>query len=174
MAIEDRGPVQDFYHACTTLSLPTLIDEIAAGKPTRPFVSLPINDEDLSKGYRDVTYSEFARAVDRCAWWIVSLLGRCESKNGRTLAYVGPQDLRYAVLILGAVKGGYTVRFVHQRGRDASEQRYSDEKYQSFKSFTLKLQQSTLSLSCNTPAARSSCLLSPCSQSSIPFSQPSL
>ena len=113
MALDDWSSVEDFYHACTTIPLPTLIDEIAARRPDRPFISLPVNNDDLSEGYRDFTYSDFAKAVDRCAWWIVSLLGRCEnekSSQDRTLAYVGPQDVRYGVLMLGAVKGGYTVR----------------------------------------------------------------
>lgn len=121
MALEDWSSVEDFHHACTTLPLRTLIDEIAARRPNRSFISLPINNDDLSEGYRDLTYSDFARAVDRCAWWIVSKLGRRESENGRletrTLAYVGPQDVRYAVLILGAVKGGYAVRVVHRRAK---------------------------------------------------------
>ena len=114
MAQEDWKSVGEFFYACSTLPLPTLIDEIATRRPDRPFLSLPINDDDLSEGYRDFTYSNFARAVDRCAWWIVSLLGRYESEEKRsetrTLAYVGPQDVRNALLMLGAVKAGYTVR----------------------------------------------------------------
>ena len=102
-----------FHNACTALPLPTLIDDIAARRPNRPFISLPINNDDISHGYRDFTFSDFARAVDRCAWWIVSKLGRCgedEKKDGTgILAYVGPQDVRYPVLMLGAAKAGYTV-----------------------------------------------------------------
>ena len=78
--------------------------EIAAPRPDRPFVSLPVNDDDLSEGYKEFTYSDSARVMDRCAWWIVSLLKRCERSEKRTLAYVGRQDVRYAVLMLGAVK----------------------------------------------------------------------
>ena len=120
MAPEDWTSVQDFHHACITLPLPTLIDKIAARRPNRPFISLPINNDDLSEEYRDFTFGDFARAVDRCAWWIISKLGRYgverEGKpERRVLAYVGPQDVRYAVLMLGAVKGGYTVRSVHRR-----------------------------------------------------------
>lgn len=102
-----------FHNACTTLPLPTLIDNIAVRRPNRPFISLPINNDDLSHGYKDFTFSEFALAVDRCAWWIVSKLGRCreDEKDGtRILTYVGPQDVRYPVLMLGAAKAGYTVR----------------------------------------------------------------
>ena len=117
MAPEDWTSEPDFHQACITLPLPTLIDEIAARRPTRPFVSLPVNNDDLSKGYRDFSYSDFAQSVDRCAWWIVSKLGRWGNENDerrpetRILAYVGPQDVRYAVLMLGAAKAGYTVRW---------------------------------------------------------------
>lgn len=55
---------------------------------------------------------DFARVMDRCAWWIVSLLRRCERSGKRILAYVGRQDVRYAVLMLGAVKEGGGIRFV--------------------------------------------------------------
>ena len=109
MVIEDWTSIQDFHHACTTLPLPTLLDDIAARRPDRPFVPLPINNDDLSHGYQDFTYSDFARSVDRCAWWIVDKLGRCGCENARsetrTLAYVGPQDVRCAVLLFGAVRG---------------------------------------------------------------------
>ena len=115
MAQEDWTSVSDFHDACIKLTLPTLIDEIAARRPDRPFISLPINNDNLSEGYKDFSYSDFARAVDRCAWWIVSKLGRWVSENEkrsetRILAYVGPQDVRYVVMMLGAVKAGYTVR----------------------------------------------------------------
>lgn len=50
--------------------------------------------------------------MERCAWWIVSLLRRCERSEKKTLAYVGRQDVRYAVLMLGAVKEGGSIRFV--------------------------------------------------------------
>lgn len=111
---EDWPSESAFHKACTTLPLPTLIDDIASRRPNHPFISLPINNDDLSHGYRDFTYSDFALAVDRCAWWIVSKLGRCgedEKKDRkRILAYVGPQDVRYPVMMLGAAKAGYTVR----------------------------------------------------------------
>lgn len=40
----------------------------------------------------------------------MSKLGRCGEDGTRILAYVGPQDVRYPVLMLGAAKAGYTVR----------------------------------------------------------------
>ena len=114
MASDNWTSESEFHQACITLPLPTLIDEIAARSPTRPFVSLPINNDDLSEGYKDLSYNDFARSVDRCAWWILSKLGRWGAENERRpetkiLAYVGPQDVRYAVLMLGAVKAGYSV-----------------------------------------------------------------
>ena len=113
MAQGDWTSESHFHDACTTLPLPALIDEIAARRPSRPFISLPINNDNLSQGYRDFTFGDLARAVDRCALWIVTKLGRCGNEDEtRILAYVGPQDVRYPVLMLGAVKAGYTVRYL--------------------------------------------------------------
>ncbi|MCJ1280743.1 hypothetical protein MMC26_000060 [Xylographa opegraphella] len=49
--------------------------------------------------------SELANAVNRCAYWVEQKLGA--SSVFETLAYMGPSDLRYAIVFLAAVKCGY-------------------------------------------------------------------
>lgn len=83
--------------------LPPLVDEIAASDPGRVLVSHPTT----SDGYRDVTFPEFARAVNRCSWLLKDKLG--SSNSFKTLFYLGPQDLRLLILVLAAVKTGHKV-----------------------------------------------------------------
>jgi hypothetical protein len=94
--------------SCDKTPLPALIDELAELHPDHPMVSLPRDNHNVAAGYRDITYREFARAVDRAAWWIVRTLGRV-STTFETLHYVAPQDLSNMIIMMAAVKTGYKV-----------------------------------------------------------------
>jgi hypothetical protein len=48
-----------------------------------------------------------ANAINGMAWWMKSELG--ESKRFETLAYFGPWDPRYIIVLLASVKAGYKV-----------------------------------------------------------------
>ena len=48
-----------------------------------------------------------ANAINGVAWWMQQSLG--PAINFETLAYFGPWDIRYILLLLGAVKAGYKV-----------------------------------------------------------------
>ena len=80
----------------------SLIDEYAANDPSRVWASMPVANEDLSRGFQDITYGRFANAIDTATWW---LQGRLE-KQVETVAYAGPKDLRYAILAVAALKLG--------------------------------------------------------------------
>lgn len=99
-----------FRHSCHTTPIPALIDELAELYPLQPMVSIPRDNCDVTDGYRDISYGQFARAVNRAAWWIVETLGsRSSSSNFETFHYVAPQDLSYIIFALAAVKTGYIV-----------------------------------------------------------------
>lgn len=53
-----------------------------------------------------------ANAVNRCAHRIVEVCGTPEKDTFPTIAYLGPNDVRYIVLMIAAVKAGYTVSIV--------------------------------------------------------------
>jgi acyl-CoA synthetase (AMP-forming)/AMP-acid ligase II len=54
-------------------------------------------------GYRTITWKQFANAVNRTAFWLDDNLPR--TKSGRqTIAYLGPNDARYYILIVAAAK----------------------------------------------------------------------
>lgn len=86
--------------------MPALIDEIASTSPMRLFVAIP-KPPHPRDGFIDISYFTFARAINKCAWWIEKELGR--GQLFETIAYIGPLDLLYPILIFAAVKTGYKV-----------------------------------------------------------------
>ena len=105
------------FHAtprnCGRRLLPSLVDDIALTDARRTFVSVP-RSADLHDGFKDINYSTFATAVNRCAWWIEKELGKSETFE--TIGYLGPLDLRYPILLLAAIKTGYKVSSPKHRG----------------------------------------------------------
>jgi acyl-CoA synthetase (AMP-forming)/AMP-acid ligase II len=97
---------------CDKRLIPTLIDELATTDTTRVFVSIP-RTTTIEDGFEDITYGDLARAVNRCAWWMERTLQRSETFE--TLNYVGPQDLRYVILLFAAIKTGYQVWYPSPR-----------------------------------------------------------
>ena len=82
-----------------------IIDDVSKSDPQRCFMSIP-RSSDLKDGLRDISYAVIARAIDRCAWWMESLLGR--GVDFPTIAtYLNPMDFRHVILIFGAIKAGY-------------------------------------------------------------------
>lgn len=87
--------------------LPAVLDQIAAEDPGRVYAVIPCTSK-LTDGFRDVSYADMARAVNRAAAWVEGSYGK--SKTFDVLAYIGASDLRYHAFILGANKVGYQVR----------------------------------------------------------------
>ena len=88
--------------------IPNLIDEYARKVPDKTycFVARSLQVED---GFEAISYSRFANAINRCSFWMEAELGR--GQNFDTVAYLGPFDLRTAILIVAAIKTGHKVRF---------------------------------------------------------------
>jgi acyl-coenzyme A synthetase/AMP-(fatty) acid ligase len=85
-----------------------LIDEFADRDPTRVWASIPVDNDDLSKGYQDITYGQFANAINHAAWWLEEQM-KANIKYVETIAYAGPKDLRYPVIAVAALKLGKKV-----------------------------------------------------------------
>ncbi len=88
--------------------LPNIIDVMAKVRPENLYVEIPISAATYEAGYRKDTYANLANAVNGVARWLQQQLG--QGKSHETLAYIGPNDLGYIFMILGAVKAGYKVR----------------------------------------------------------------
>lgn len=99
-------PDLDVPPNCGKRLLPTVLDEVASNDPTRTFVSLP-KTSNVSDGFRDIDYGTFAKAVDKFALWLRQQVGR--ESEPKTLLYLGPLDLRYLLVLLGAAKAGHIV-----------------------------------------------------------------
>lgn len=83
------------------------VDARARDNHVRPFAAIPLTNNP-SDGYRDVSYSQFANAINRVAAWILATLGP-PSKECEPFIYMAQADLRYHVVMLAAIKAGYIV-----------------------------------------------------------------
>lgn len=90
-----------------TQLVPHIVDHYAKIKPDAIYAEYPVSLTTYEHGYRPISFKAFANAVNGIAWWLLERLG---PGNGEILAYVGPNDLRYPALVLGAIKAGYRVR----------------------------------------------------------------
>lgn len=86
-----------------------LIDERAAAEPSRTVLSLPRSSSDPTQGWEDLSYKDFANAINRFAHWIVKTVGVAKEGECPTIAYLGPNDLRYLIVMAAAIKAGYKV-----------------------------------------------------------------
>lgn len=84
-----------------------IVDDMARDHPKMPYAELPVSATSFDEGFRNVSYCDFSNAINGMAWWLTQSLGR--GTNFETLTYLGPNDLRHSILLLGAVKAGYKV-----------------------------------------------------------------
>ncbi len=91
----------------TEALVPHIVDHRASTHPDALYSEYPVSCLEYEQGYRRITYADLANAVNGIAWWLYRTLG--PGQNHEVLAYIGPNDLRYPALILGAAKAGYVV-----------------------------------------------------------------
>ncbi|KAK5054558.1 hypothetical protein LTR84_001449 [Exophiala bonariae] len=84
-----------------------VVDRRAREEPTAIYAEYPISSTGYEQGFLKITYADLANAINGLAWWLHNTIG--PGKNFETLAYIGPLDIRYNALLLGAVKAGYKV-----------------------------------------------------------------
>lgn len=93
-------------------TMPVALDRWREVRPDKVFASLLLSP-DVSQGFRDVSIAEVANAVDAFAWYLVNTFGR--PTDFRTITYIGVNDLRYAIVMHGAIKAGYKTLFASAR-----------------------------------------------------------
>ncbi|KAK5633742.1 hypothetical protein RRF57_009457 [Xylaria bambusicola] len=94
--------------------LPHVVDNIASREPERECFSIP-RSSDPKDGWKPVTFKQYANAINHTAHRIITNCGRPPVDTFPTIAYVGPNDARYLVLTLAAVKAGYKALFISPR-----------------------------------------------------------
>ena len=80
---------------------------MAKDEPEMPYAELPLSSTSFDEGFRKVSYRDLSNAINGMAWWMNRSIG--PGKNFETLTYLGPNDLRHIILLLGAVKAGFKV-----------------------------------------------------------------
>ncbi|GAB1316824.1 Polyketide synthase phosphopantetheine-binding domain-containing protein [Madurella fahalii] len=91
-----------------------IVDDRAQSDPGREWVSIP-KTSSPEDGWKKITYQQAANAVNRVAHKLVGSTGKPENGEFPTVAYLGPNDVRYLVFTLGAVKAGYQALFISPR-----------------------------------------------------------
>lgn len=87
--------------------LPSIVEQNAKADPEGLFARFP-QGASYKDGFQDVSKLQFATAVDHTASLIESQYGK--GANFETLAYIGPNDLRYLIVLVAGIKTGYKVR----------------------------------------------------------------
>ncbi|KAL4905238.1 hypothetical protein BDW74DRAFT_185288 [Aspergillus multicolor] len=93
--------------------LPALLDHRAARQPDQVWAKFPVSPTSYTQGFRAATYAQMRNAVDYMAYFLAESIGTSEIFT--TLAYMGPGDLRYYIVLLAAVKTGYKPFFPSPR-----------------------------------------------------------
>lgn len=86
-------------------SLPLVVDELAREYSDHVWMKIP-KDAELTTGWRDITYQELGNAVDGMARWMGRVFG-IGRRATDVAAYIGLNDVRYAVAQVGLIKAGY-------------------------------------------------------------------
>lgn len=92
--------------------VPNIVDRVASIRPDALYALYPNSSSTYQQGYRTISYDDFANAINGMAWWLHNTLG--PSTESEVLAYIGPNDVRYPALVLGAVKAGYVVKLLQR------------------------------------------------------------
>jgi len=85
--------------------LTTRVDELAVSEPDAEYAEYPISPSTYAEGFKVVTFSQLSNAINGAAYWLEENIGK--GNNFETLTHTGPNDLRYLILILDALKAGY-------------------------------------------------------------------
>jgi len=68
--------------------LPQIVDDVASSSPERIVYSI-VNNPDNAHDIKHITASAFAKAIDKTAWWLNSLVGAQTSVL--PVGYIGPR-----------------------------------------------------------------------------------
>lgn len=82
------------------------IEEKATWIPQHTYMRYPpLNWEQ--EGYRTITWGQYASSIDKVAYWLDEQLRKTDQND--TVAYLGPNDPRYAIIVPAVIKSGRKV-----------------------------------------------------------------
>ncbi|KAH8703109.1 putative AMP dependent ligase/synthetase [Talaromyces proteolyticus] len=85
--------------------LPVVLKNRAQQNPQGAWAQFPVSDQTYASGLQTATNWQVNHAVNRVAWLLDDWFGA--SSDFETLAYIGPFDLRYYIIVIAAIKVGY-------------------------------------------------------------------
>lgn len=92
-----------------------IIDDIASLDPSRPFIFIPCSSEPKD-GWKPVTYLEICNAINYVAHEIaIKAKEEPQEESFPTLAYIGPNDVRYFIILLACIKAGHKALLISPR-----------------------------------------------------------
>ncbi|GMF77184.1 unnamed protein product [Aspergillus oryzae] len=83
--------------------LASVVETRARDGPESTWVSVPIDNEDLSRGFKDISFQQLNNAANHAARWLGEHLPGT-SEPFQCFAYAGPKDFRYPILAVAAAK----------------------------------------------------------------------
>ncbi|KPM43755.1 hypothetical protein AK830_g2733 [Neonectria ditissima] len=104
-----------------------IVDSVAANDPSRPFIFIPTTSSNPSDGWKPVTYRELSGAVNSVAWQITQRYGPGFQGEIRHVAYIGANDVRYAIMVLGCIKAGYQAFLLSPRNSSEAQKSLLDK-----------------------------------------------
>ncbi|PWY95993.1 acetyl-CoA synthetase-like protein [Aspergillus sclerotioniger CBS 115572] len=99
---------------CGKRLIPHVIDATARETPDVECLSVPRTNNPRD-GWKPVSWAQVAHAVDYVAHMLLNQAGHPAPGTFPTVAYIGLEDPRYPIFIVGAVKAGYQALFISPR-----------------------------------------------------------
>ncbi|KAK3900646.1 putative peptide synthetase [Staphylotrichum tortipilum] len=87
------------------LSPDSLVDDLAARIPDNVWAKAPVSADQGPAVWQDITWRQLRVAVDFTARWMENELGVGDGHE--PIAYTGPNDIRYPIIIMAALKAGH-------------------------------------------------------------------
>lgn len=87
-----------------TRSIINIIEDDAASDPNRPFVFVPRSTQPQD-GWEPITYKQLTNAVNHVAHIVAKMVSNDAQKDHfPTIGYIGPNDVRYIIIMLACMK----------------------------------------------------------------------
>lgn len=100
---------------CGRRLMPHVIDATAIATPDVECLSVPRTHGNPRDGWKSVSWAQVANAVNYVAHMLIAQAGTPTPGTFPTIAYIGLEDPRYVLFIMGAIKAGYKALFISPR-----------------------------------------------------------
>ncbi|KAJ5784570.1 acetyl-CoA synthetase-like protein [Penicillium pulvis] len=100
---------------CGKRLIPHVIDATASATPDAECFSIPRTNGRPGDGWKIITWAQVANAVNYVAHMLIKKGGKPPPGTFPTVAYIGLEDPRYTIFVVGAVKAGYQALFISPR-----------------------------------------------------------